>query len=196
MASDLPPPSSVPSSRPSDRDVLVALQQGQISALSQLYDRHASLIYSLVYRILNDTEDAEDITQDVFLKLWNQPDRYDPNRGSLSSFLVTMARSRAIDKLRRRGSRFRFLQRWQAIIVHDSHGATPLESVSSDERSQLVTSALSELSEKERQVLELSYYDGLSYAETAERLNLPLGTVKSRARSGLRKLRQTLKHSY
>lgn len=195
MASDLPPPSSL-SSPSSDTELIESLRAGELDALGQLYDKYATLIHTLVYRILADAEDAEDITQEVFLKIWKQPHRYDPKRGALSTFLVTMARMRAIDQLRRRGSRFRFLQRWQRTLTNPASSENPLEFAALDERALRVQSALNHLSDKERQVLELSYYDGLSYSETAQRLNIPLGTIKSRARSGLKKLRSVLKQPH
>lgn len=195
MASDLPPPNRTVTTQLTDIELLNALKAGRADALSTLYDRYASLIYGLASRILNNSEEAEDVTQDVFLKLWRSANLYEPSRGSFSSFLVTIARSRSIDKLRSRGSQLRFLQRWQAFIVHNVSPEAPLDSVSMEERSQFVQSALAALSDKERQILEISYYEGLSYSETAKRLDIPLGTVKSRARTGLRKLRHALKHS-
>ncbi len=195
MASDLPPPNCIVTAQSTDLELLNALKAGHADALSTIYDRYANLVYGLASRILNDAEDAEDVTQDVFLKVWNRSHLYEPSRGSFSNFLVTMTRSRSIDKLRSRVSRFRFLQRWQTVISHGAGPETPLETVSMEERSQVVNSALTHLSDNERQILEIAYYQGLSYSETAKQLDLPLGTVKSRARTGLRKLRYALKHS-
>ncbi|MGK7909923.1 MAG: sigma-70 family RNA polymerase sigma factor [Synechococcus sp.] len=195
MASDLTSPTPEQTPELTDLELVEALKDCDTAALSRLYDRYSGLIYGLALRILKVPEEAEDVTQEVFLKLWQKAGLYNPNRGSVSSFLVTMARSRAIDKLRSRGSRFRFLQRWQTSTVHNIGGEAPLESVSRQERAQVVHSALKNLSDKERRVLEFSYYEGLSYSETAQRLELPLGTVKSRARTGLHKLRHALKHS-
>ncbi|MGJ3245302.1 MAG: sigma-70 family RNA polymerase sigma factor [Elainellaceae cyanobacterium] len=194
MASDLPPSNRPVTTQLTDLDLLDALKAGQTDALSTIYDRYANLVFKVALRILNNRDEAEDVTQEIFLKIWNRANLYEPNRGSFSNFLVTMARSRAIDKLRSRGSKFRFLQRWQAVIVHTVSHETPLESISIEERSQFVHSALRTLSDNERQILEISYYEGLSYSAIAEQLNLPLGTVKSRARTGLRKLRHVLKH--
>ena len=195
MASDLTPPTPEQTPELTDLELVEALKDNHTEALSQLYDRYSGLIYGLALRILKVPEEAEDITQEVFLKLWQKVGLYNPNRGSVSSFLIAMARSRAIDKLRSRGSRFRFLQRWQASTTHNARGEALLDSVFLQERAQIIHSALKALSDKERRVLELSYYEGLSYSETAQRLEIPLGTVKSRARTGLRKLRHALKHS-
>jgi RNA polymerase sigma-70 factor, ECF subfamily len=176
----------------SDVDLLLALRRGQVNALGSLYDRYSKLVYGLAYKILSNSEEAEDITQEVFLTLWRR-DAYNPSRGSLSSFLTTMTRSRSIDKLRSRGSRLRFIQRWQGIVKSEV-AATPLEKASLGERSQLVRDALSQLPESERLILEIAYYEGLSQSEIAERLSIPLGTVKTRSRQGLLKLRQTLQN--
>jgi RNA polymerase sigma-70 factor, ECF subfamily len=175
----------------SDYDLLTALAAGQVNALSVLYDRYARLVYSLAYKILENSEEAEDITQEVFLTLWRR-NSYDPKRGSLSSFLTTMTRSRAIDKLRSKGARLRVLQRLQGTVRMEANTLTPLEQASIGERSQVIRGALAQLSETERQVLEIAYYEGLSQSEIAKRLNIPLGTVKTRSRQGLLKLRQTL----
>lgn len=175
----------------SDHGLLTALAEGQVTALGVLYDRYARLVYSLAYKILENSEEAEDITQDVFLTLWRR-NTYDPKRGSLSSFLTTMTRSRSIDKLRSKGARLRVLQRLQGMVRTETNALTPLEQASVGERSQIIRRALAQLSETERQVLEIAYYEGLSQSEIAKRLNIPLGTVKTRSRQGLLKLRQTL----
>ncbi|QYO64289.1 sigma-70 family RNA polymerase sigma factor [Leptolyngbya sp. 7M] len=178
------------SSESSDLELLTALATGQVHALGILYDRYAKLVYSLAFKILENSEEAEDVTQDVFLTLWRR-NTYNPSRGSLSSFL-TMTRSRAIDKLRSKGARLRVIQRLQGIVRTEPSSTTPLEQASVGERAQLIRDALAQLSETERQVLEIAYYEGLSQSEIAKRLNIPLGTVKTRSRQGLLKLRQTL----
>lgn len=177
-----------------DEDVVVALRQGQMQALDVLYDRHAKRVYSLACYLLSSPEEAEDLTQEIFLSLW-QKDTYQPKRGALKTFLLTMTRSRALDRLRSQGSRSRFLQRWQRLAVSEQETLPPLESVSRNEQAYLLTEALNCLSDHERQVLEIAYYEGVSQSEIATRLNLPLGTVKSRVRQGLQKLRQHFQNS-
>ena len=175
-----------------DEAVLSALRQGQTQALEVLYDRYASQVYGLAYRILGNSEEAEDLTQDVFLTFW-QKDTYQSSRGTLKTFLTTLTRSRAIDRLRAQGTRYRFLQRWQRIS--DQATIPLIETLAMSEQSDQVRSALAFLSESERQILEIAYYEGLSQSEIAARLNLPLGTVKTRSRQGLIKLRQRLQLS-
>jgi RNA polymerase sigma-70 factor, ECF subfamily len=177
-------------SQPSDVDLLDRLRAGQVSALSVIYDRYSRLVYGLAYRILQNAEEAEDLTQEVFLTVW-QRDTYNPQRGSFSSFIALLTRSRAIDRIRARGTKLRFLQRWQGIVSSESV-LNPVDNASMEERSQRIREALVLLSDKEREVLEIAYYEGLSQSEIAQRLNVPLGTVKTRSRQGLLKLRQTL----
>ncbi|MBV8887304.1 MAG: sigma-70 family RNA polymerase sigma factor, partial [Chroococcidiopsidaceae cyanobacterium CP_BM_RX_35] len=112
-------------------------------------------------------------------------------RGSLGSFLTTLTRSRAIDKLRSRGTNLKFLQRWNQMIVIETP-PTPFDIASLNQRSQYVRDALAKLPEKQRQVLEMAYYDGLSQSEIAKQLETPLGTVKTWARQGLLNLRKNL----
>lgn len=172
-----------------DTALVESLWQGDLSALGLLYDRYASLVYTTALRSLGDVANAEDLTQDVFLTLTRQH-TYDPERGPLSSYLTTLTRSRAIDRLRAQTTRNKYHNRWQ----QHPHSApkNPIEHVSQRERNALVRQALTQLSKPQRQVLELSYYQGQSQSEIARQLNVPLGTVKSWARRGLLKLRSHL----
>ncbi|MEM9806869.1 MAG: sigma-70 family RNA polymerase sigma factor [Cyanobacteria bacterium P01_D01_bin.56] len=173
----------------SDADLLASLQVGRVEALRSLYRRYGRLVYTLARRILRSDEEAEEITQDVFLTLWHKSN-YQASRGSLSRYLVVMARSRAIDRLRSQTSHRQRLHKWHLMMADIS--PTPLDMATLSERGECTRQALAKLSEKERQVIEIAYYEGLSQSEIARRLDLPLGTVKSRSRQALRKLRQTL----
>ncbi len=156
----------------------------------EIYQRYARLVYALALRILKCREDAEDVTQDIFLKLHHQ-DRYDLRRGSLKNFLAMTARSRSIDKLRSRQSYQRLNQTLQATATTKT-AQKPFERAIEHQTVQQVKAALVSLPLRERQVLEKAYYDDLSQSEIAARLNIPLGTVKSRSRQGLQKLRKVL----
>lgn len=192
MAADFSSPNLATLRQLSDEAVLSQLREGRVQALDVLYDRYAQLVYSLAYRIVGNSEEAEDVTQDVFLTFW-QKDAYESSRGTLKTFLTTLARSKAIDKLRAQGTRSRFLQRWQRM---SDHATTPLlDTLVLSEQSDQVRQALADLAENEREILEIAYYEGLSQSEIASRLNLPLGTVKTRSRQGLLKLRQRLQFS-
>lgn len=174
-----------------DAELFCALKAGQPSTLGVLYDRHASLVYRLALRILANPQEAEDLTQEIFLILWRSG-TYNPARGSLSSFLTTLTRSRAIDKLRSRGTNLKFLQRLSQVMTTETPPHTPFESASLSQRSQYVRDALAQLSDKQRKVLEMAYYDGFSQSEIAKQLNIPLGTIKTWARQGLLNLKRNL----
>ena len=161
------------------------------SALGELYDRYGKLVYGLALAILGSRQEAEDLTQEVFLTVYEQTG-YDPARGSVGAFLTTMTRSRAIDRLRRRGRSVRLLRTWHEATPPARGPFTPLERVSMQQCADRVRAALSALPDAEREVLELAYYKGLSQAEIAADLDTPLGTVKSRSRRALIALKQTL----
>ena len=173
---------------PSDLELWQVLKQGQMQALGILYDRHIGLVYAIALRTTKNTQDAEDIAQGIFLRLAQST--YDPTRGTIRTFLAVQARSRSIDLVRSR-------QRQQNILKvnqgdpQQSHDI-PTEALYRAESTQQVQNALAQLSENQRQVLHLAYRDGLSQTEIAEKLEVPLGTVKSWARRGLLKLRQSL----
>jgi len=173
-----------------DTDLFVRLQNGETNALAILYDRHAGLVYGISCQLLGNTAEAEDLTQDVFLTLTKECP-YDPQRGSLRTYLRILTRSRALDRLRLRVRRQRVRNQElneNAKVLSES----PMEEVVQIERSKEVLSALEQLSTKEREVLRMAYYQGLSQSEIARRLDTALGTVKSRTRRGLLKLRQAL----
>jgi RNA polymerase sigma-70 factor (ECF subfamily) len=193
---DLDPADSKSTDRTSqtDAELARALKAGQSSALGILYDRYASLVYRLALKILVDPQEAEDLTQEIFLTFWRSGN-YNPARGSVSSFLTTMTRSRAIDRLRSRSTNLKFLRRWSQTMVTETSPTTPFEAASLSQRSEYVRHALAQLPQKQRQVLEMSYYEGLSQSEIAKKLDTPLGTVKTWARQGLLNLRKHLQDS-
>lgn len=174
-----------------DAELCRALTAGHTAALGMLYDRYSSLVYRLALRILNSPQEAEDLTQEIFLNLWRSG-TYNPSRGSLGSFLTTLTRSRAIDKLRSRGSNLKFIQRWSQMMATETSPPTPFEAASLTQRSHYVRTALAQLPDKQRQVLEMAYYEGLSQSEIATQLGIPLGTIKTWSRQGLLNLRKNL----
>jgi RNA polymerase sigma-70 factor, ECF subfamily len=176
-----------------DADLFLRLQNGETDALAILYDRHAALVYGIALHLLTNTSEAEDLTQDVFLIL-TKKSAYDPQRGSLRTYLSILTRSRALDRLRTHSRRQQI--RYQAVNEQEQvSSASPIEEAVQLERSQEVLEALEQLSTKEREVLKMAYYQGLSQVEIATRLSTALGTVKSRTRRGLLKLRQALTNS-
>lgn len=174
-----------------DAELFLALKAGQTDALGILYNRHAELVFGLAMRTLGNPQEAEDLTQDVFLTL-AKGCSYDPRRGSLRTFLAILTRSRSIDRMRSRNVALENLGRWRPSSSEALSSNAPMEHVSQGEQSQEVQAALAQLSNDEQQVLRMAYYDGLTQSAIAERLEIPLGTVKARARRGLLKLRHTL----
>jgi RNA polymerase sigma-70 factor (ECF subfamily) len=177
-----------------DAQLLNDLETKHPDALKGLYDRYGSVVYGVALKVLQNQPEAEDLTQDIFLAIWQRP--IDASKHShLLQYLIAMTRSRAIDKLRSRSRTLTFIQRWGQNITTAPPAYTPVERAVLDERSQQVRQAMIQLSVKQRQVIELAYDAGLSQADIAERLQEPLGTVKSWTRQGLLRLKQILKHS-
>ena len=168
------------------------LAKGDQEALGDLYDRHAGPVYALALRILQEPADAEDIVQEVFAQAWTQATRYDATRGAVSAWLLTVARSRAIDRLRARRARpdRTGIDHSPADIVDPV--ARPDTQFLSSEQVRVVRAALAELPLLQRVALELAYYEGLTHSEIAEQLEQPLGTVKTRIRQALLKLRDVM----
>lgn len=173
-----------------DVELWFSLRAGHTKALGDLYDRHAGLVYGVSLKVLGNAQEAEDLTQDIFVKLAEQMS-YDPTRGSLRTFLMILTRSRAIDRVRSRQSDQKTKQRWQANYASPAAEAA-VPDAAKDERSDQIKAAMAQLSVQQQQVLQLAYYEGLTQAAIAERISEPLGTVKARARRGLLKLRKIL----
>jgi RNA polymerase sigma-70 factor (ECF subfamily) len=167
--------------------------EGDQFALNQLYDSTNRLVFGLVLRILNDRSTAEEVLLDVYTQVWRQSALYDRSRGAPLAWIVTIARSRAIDRLRSGRVEQQSKEPLEAIGEIRATSLSPEESTFSSERQRLIRSALDELSPEQREVIELAYYSGLSHTEIAAKLNQPLGTVKTRTRLGMMKLRETLR---
>lgn len=174
-----------------DSELVYRLWEGDQDALGVIYDRYSSLVYGVSLKGLRSVVEAEDLTQEVFLTLARSR-TYDPSRGSLGQYLIVLTRSRAIDRLRARTTRKKYTQQWQQLQM-PSDFKTPLHQASQQERHVLVKEAMMQLKDRQREVLELSYYEGQSQSEIAQRLGVPLGTVKSWARRGLLQLREQLR---
>ena len=186
----------------SDSDVaLVArMAAGDEHALGVLYDRWATTVHTIAYYLLGQADDAEDAVEETFWQAWREAGRYDPSRGAVSSWLSTIARSRALDRQRARRRR---AEEPLDVVVPSSDGsggvagsgtatANPQQQAEASERARAVASALEKLPPEQREVIELAYFGGLSQSEIAARTSLPLGTVKTRARLALEKLRAPL----
>jgi RNA polymerase sigma-70 factor (ECF subfamily) len=175
--------------------LLPAVAQGNVSAFEELYDRYASTVYGLLLRILGNADDAQEVLQETFVKAWTSAKMFDAVRGSEVAWLISIARSRGIDRLRSRRTRVeredeagRELSIFSSF-VEKSTGAD--DAIQSEER-QAVRGALAELPEPQRIALELAYFEGLSQSEIATRLSQPLGTIKTRMQLGMKKMRERL----
>jgi RNA polymerase sigma-70 factor, ECF subfamily len=158
--------------------------------LAELYRQHAEAVYVTARRVLHNTTEAEDVTQDVFLRLWKQPERFDPNRGTLRAFLQAQAHARSVDAVRTLNARRRRESGHAYGIVDAEYDI--LHEFWALVRADHLSRALGELPDDERQAIELAYFDGRTYVEVAELLHEPEGTIKSRIRNGMRRMRVVL----
>lgn len=170
--------------------LVVGISRWQEEALAEAYRRHGGNVYALVRRVLGDASAAEEITQDVFLRLWEAPERFDPGRGTLRAFLLIQAHGRAVDRLRQDVARTARQEREARLDARAGYDVE--EEVSQATLGERIREALAALSVGERQAIELAYFGGHSYREVAAMLQQPEGTVKSRIRSGLARLREAL----
>jgi RNA polymerase sigma-70 factor, ECF subfamily len=174
----------------SDTALIVAIGRYQQPALAEVYRRHAGAVFGLARRLLLDAALAEEVVQEVFLRLWDHPDRFDPERGSLRSYLLAQTHGRAVDLLRAESSR---REREAKDARRTAEGGYDLEHEVMDlAMAERVREAMAGLGESERKAIELAYLGGYTYREVANLLGEPEGTVKSRIRSGLKKMRREL----
>ena len=174
----------------SDAMLVVAIGRWREDALAEAYRRHGGAVFGMARRVLGEPAVAEEVVQEVFLRLWNEPDRFDPERGSLRSFLLAQTHGRAVDLLRSDTSRRR---REERDARKTAEAGYDLEHEVWDLTvSEWVKEAMQQLPREERQAIGLAYFGGLTYREVASVLGAPEGTVKSRIRAGLRRLRGAL----
>lgn len=166
---------------------------GDQSALTRLYDATSRLVFGLVVRILSDRSAAEEVLLDVYTQVWRQASTYDSKRGAPLAWIMTIARSRAIDRLRSGKQEQLHKEPLDNVGELRSKAQSPEEATEISERQKIVRAALDTLSAEQREVIELAYFSGLSHSEIALRLGQPLGTVKTRTRLGMMKLRELLR---
>jgi RNA polymerase sigma-70 factor (ECF subfamily) len=177
-----------------DEQLILKIAQGDRSAFNTLYDRFSTPIYSLALKMLANEAEAQDLLQEVFLSVWNKAGSFRADRGSAFSWVVTQMRNRAIDRIRARRRHGELLEA-NAPDLEPTGSATPssAENCEISERAREVRSAMGQLSDDQRQVLRLAFFEGLTQTEIAEKLEEPLGTVKARAHRGMARLRTILK---
>ena len=173
-----------------DVQLLQAVARGDEAALARLYDQYRVILFGLLVRILGSREEAEDVLQDVFIQVWRRAKDYDAERGKPFTWLVTLTRSRGIDRLRLMGARQR-LSEASAKEPNEEIADALHDTIQAGQR-EIVQRALATLPEEQKEALLLAYYDGLTQSEIASQLGTPLGTVKTRMRSGMAKLRSLL----
>jgi RNA polymerase sigma-70 factor (ECF subfamily) len=178
-----------------DDPALVArIARRESDALEQLYERYRVVVYHLAFKVLNNRESAEEVVLEVFWQVWREAERYDGQRGSVGAWLATVARSRAIDALRSRRGNLTTTEDDVETFSAATETVVDLETqISLEQRATLVRSALESLPTDQRAALELSFFTGLSHAEIAAQLHEPLGTVKTRIRSAMMRLRDRLR---
>src|SRR5947209_5052039 len=178
----------------SDQELVARVTTGDSNALDEIYLRHSRPVYSLILHIVRDPSTAEDVTQEVFLKLWRQSDSYRPERGALSSWLLSVAHNRAIDVVRRRRLREEYhLPETQDVGDLVADGVLdPGEAAGIADMAVIVRRALQQIPEAQRRAIEMAFFQGKTHVEISEELGEPLGTAKTRIRLGMRKLRSLL----
>ena len=179
-----------------DVELVTAMARGDEAAASALYDRHAAIVYGLALRIVGEPADAEEVVIDGFSQAWRDADRYDKSRGSVAGWLTTIVRTRALDLVRARGRRSRITDNAADQFetpIGMGQGFAPTDRLAvENERADAVASAMDELPIAQRTAIELAFFEGLTHLEVAERLHEPLGTIKTRIRLGMHKLREML----
>lgn len=178
--------------REGDHAALARMAAGDAEAVAELYDRHARAVYSLALGIVRDARDAEDVVQDVFAQAWRQASRYCASRGAVGAWLLMLARTRAIDRLRARRARPDTASDDRAASTIADARPPADSDVLSAEQIARVRAAVGELPVLQRVAIELAYFEGLTHVEIAARMEQPLGTVKTRIRLALTKLRGAL----
>ncbi len=173
-----------------DAALMVRVAGGDHGAFGALYDQLAPLVYGVSKRVLHDPSHAEEVTQEVFLEIWRQAPRFDGTRGSVRAWAATIARRRAVDRVRSEQAR-RDRQRADAAVADPPPSPTDELAIDRDLRTR-AAAALGQLSASQREVLELAYFGGFTHVEIADRLGIALGTAKTRVRDGLIKLRQVM----
>lgn len=168
------------------------LRRRDPKAMAELYDRYGRLVYSLIHRVVRDTGVAEDLTQETFLRIWNRAQAFDPEKGALGPWIVTVARNRAIDYLRSSPGRMAARSLELTDIEHPSRFTGIEDRALTLDRARRLKEAFEKLTPNQKAVIELAYYEGLSQSEMADRMHQPLGTVKTWVRGALKALREQL----
>lgn len=181
-----------------DAVLLQRIVDGDEEALAELYDQYSSLLFGLIRTIVNNKEIAEDLLQEIFLLIWDRAASFDALKGSVYTWMITLARNKSIDKIRSKS--YRLQQQYvsadhsEPFYSSSSDEPSPYELMLLEERSEIIKNALNNIPAKQREVIEIAYFEGFSQSKIAKIYNIPLGTVKTRMRQGLDKLQTLLKN--
>lgn len=186
-------PVNEPDATQTDIALLQRIAAQDRAAFAEFYDRQAPLMYSVACKILNDPAEAQDVLQETFVQLWEKARNFDPRLGKPSSWMATLTRNRAIDRIRASQRRLRLIEQAGAeLAISAGENDTVNEQMLGADKARLIQSVIGELSPEQRQAIELAYFAGLTQSEISEKLNEPVGTIKARIRRGLLKLRDQL----
>ncbi|CAN5195228.1 sigma-70 family RNA polymerase sigma factor [soil metagenome] len=177
-----------------DAELLGRIAKGDAVGFEELHERFAGLVYSTVYKVLNDVPDTEDVAQEVFSQIWQKAHLYSRKRGKPLTWIATMARNRAIDRLRSKQRRYRLSDQFrdESKVFEKVTDSDSSDEVYAKETGQIVREAVLELTRDQREAIELAYFGGMTQLEVADTLHQPLGTIKARIRRGMIKLRQAV----
>ena len=176
--------------RNADQELIERLRKGDKNAFREIYARYSQVVFNLAFRMLRSREEAEEVVQEIFLQVWNKADSYDAGRGAISTWIVNIARSRSIDKLRTLGYR----EQTTELIEERVNSKSDLSRIIEDreESRKVIREALDSLPDNQRIAIEMVFFEGLTHIEAAERLNEPVGTIKTRIRLGVSKLKEKI----
>lgn len=178
------------SDRSADQELIDRLKKGDKSAFREIYARYSQIVFNLAFRMLRSREEAEEVVQEIFLQVWNRAESYDSGRGAISTWIVNIARSRSIDRLRTLGFREQTTELDEERVNSKSDLSRIIED--REESKKIIRDALDSLPDNQRQAIEMVYFEGLTHIEAAERLNEPVGTIKTRIRLGVAKLKEKI----
>jgi RNA polymerase sigma-70 factor (ECF subfamily) len=184
--------STVSTDAADDRALLRGVAAGDNDALRQLYARHNTVLFALALKVLSDRAEAEDVLQEAFVQVWKTAGSFDEGRGKPIGWLIMLTRSRAIDRLRSRKTRSRVTESMARDTVKTSEARTPADEASASEAQRAIRAVLKSLPAEQRSAIEMAYFGGLTQFEIAQQLGQPLGTVKTRIRTGLMRVRELL----
>ncbi len=176
--------------RSADQELVARLRKGDKSAFMEIYARYSQIVFNLVLKILRSREETEEVVQEIFLQVWNKADSYDPARGAISTWIVNIARSRSIDKLRTLGYKRQTAELDEERMNSKSDFSRIIED--REESRKIIREALDSLPDNQKIAIEMVFFEGLTHIEAAERLNEPVGTIKTRIRLGVAKLKEKI----